>query len=252
MRALYVGLRLCRATELEKDHVRARSADGLNDLVCALAAAGDGAQDVYAALCNVCFRRLVSSMTQRDVSDLMRDDASQLALVFGGSESARVDEDVSAGKRKGVDLFGADDGELVSEGKARSFSREPLAKLLYVAVDSFVAQERHLLRDLLCRAAAKLYVLLRREKIKARLKMRRGSSTRGLAALSAPVAQKRATGGLCQDQQKYEQRGSAFSSQHKLRFFPLHGLSNRVHRIKRQTLRPYIKGGNSGIAWPES
>src|SRR5215213_942418 len=128
-------------------------------------------------------------MAQRDMRNLVRDDARQLGLVFGGGQRARVDEDITAGQRKGVDLLGCDDGELVCEWIAGRFRRQPFAQSLYVRRYPFITQDGHLLCDLLCRSFAKLHVLLGREEIEPGLEMRGGSSTGSRPCLSATITE---------------------------------------------------------------
>ena len=55
-------------------------------------------------LCEICLRGLARRMAQRDVRDLVREDARELAFILHGREQAAVHVDVAAGQRERVDL----------------------------------------------------------------------------------------------------------------------------------------------------
>ena len=96
------------AAELQEDRVQAEPADGLEDLAArpsVAPAAEEAAQDSEAGLRGIRLRGLVRSVTQRDVRDLVGEDARELALVSSGLEEPAVDVEEATGKREGVDLL---------------------------------------------------------------------------------------------------------------------------------------------------
>ena len=99
---------------------------------------------------------------------LVREHARQLALVSRRLNRARVDEDVAARQREGVDLRRRDDEEPVREAVARGLIREPLAESLDVTRGALVAQQRQLPRDLFGRHLAEFDILFGAEEVEAR------------------------------------------------------------------------------------
>src|SRR5256714_514984 len=104
---------------------------------------------------------------------LGRDPPRQFALVARRLDRARVDEDVAARQREGVDLRRRDDEEPVLEAVARGLIGEPLAESLDVMRGAVVAQQRQLPRDLFGGQSAEFDVLFGAEEVEARADARR-------------------------------------------------------------------------------
>jgi hypothetical protein len=134
------------------------------------------------------------------VCDLVRHHAREFALVLRGGDCARVDEDEAARQRKGVDVFGGDDVELVRKLEAGRAPREFRAEIADVIDDRAVVQDRHLLCDLLRGLPAHFDVLFGRVEIEAGFEVGRGPCARRGLRAAAETAQAAAR------QLRYERR----------------------------------------------
>ena len=166
LRALEVGLLLVLAAEpqerraepelraLERRRRRQRAAD-------------DGAEDGAGNLPDCVLRglgRLGRAVPQRDVAELVRHDAGDLAFGLRRLDHAAIDEHRSAGQRERVDLADVDDLERVAEPRVLldpAGSRDqPPPDVLHVRRHLIVPHDRQLLLNLGGCLAAELDVLL--------------------------------------------------------------------------------------------
>ena len=166
LRAEQVGLLLVPAAVLERAEAEAdltRAADDLTD-----AAADDRARDLAEHGADLILLRLGGlrcDVAKGHVAHLVRHDAGHLALGVRGLDHAAVEEHRPAGQREGVDVACVNHVERVAELRVLVLRRdgrgETLADRVGVLAYVAVAQDRHLLVDLLRVLLTELHVVAR-------------------------------------------------------------------------------------------
>ncbi len=111
-----------------------------------------------------CLACLRGAVAQRDVANLVREHAGDLAFVPGRLEHSAIDIHRTARQRERIEVAHVDDIERVTELRVPKFVRdvlhEPLTDALDVVVHAVVTKHRKLFGNFACRFASCLYVVL--------------------------------------------------------------------------------------------